>query len=94
MCASTTAANRRSSRARSPGATARHDSNAARGPLDRRVGLLARASAGTVVDDQSSVAGLTTSSRVDPHSRSKPRNSSQSVTAASNAASSTRALLA
>ncbi len=94
MWSSTTAANPRSSRARSPGDTARQRSNAAR---ERAMAASVSSAevAGTVATT-SSVTGLITSctSTLSPYSLSKPRSSSQSVTAASNAASSTRALLA
>ena len=85
-------ANRRSSRARSPGATARHASNAA---AARAIAASVSSAdvAGTVATT-SSVTGLdVTLGHSVTAFRSRGR-SSQSVTAASNAASSTRALLA
>ncbi len=98
-CASTTAANDRSSRARSPGATKRQDLNAACA-ASIAASVSATDARGTSSTD-APVAGLMTA--VDPspengvvtegliYSLSNPRRRSQSVTAAPNAASSVSA---
>ena len=91
--ASTTAANRRSTAARSPGATARHVANASCAASIAAVGVLGRGQR-----DLGEAAGAVAGSidRVEllghAHNLSKPRRSSQSVTAASNARSSTSAM--
>ncbi len=92
-CASTTAANDRNSRARSPGAMARHAVNAA------SARSIAVSVSWTEVDGTSRsaapVEGLMSvvTGHHRAHIRSKERASSQSVTCASNAASSTSAML-
>ena len=95
MCASTTAANRRRSVARSPGARSRQAGKAA-WARSMAASVSARSARGTSVTGVA-VAGLTTVKvlldTIPPYSRSKPRRSSQSVTAASYAVSSTSAML-
>ena len=95
MWSSTTVAKERSSRARSPGATARQ-------PAKASCARSMAASVSSRLEDGTSaiacsVTGLMTTwvepVETTPHILSKERNRSQSVTAASKAASSTSAML-